>query len=401
VEILGQVASLLERRYHDPSFGGVGLAERLARARSEMQSASSEAATYGVVARLLSGLGDSHTFFVPPGRAAAVDLGWTPRMVGERCLVVEVRPGSEAARHGLRPGDEILAVEGVHPERANLWTTLLLARLVRSRAGVGLTVRVASGEVRDLEVAPGELGARRAASVREFLGSLRQRTRPRPSSRLASAGDVLVWRLSSFDKHGRAVAGGMAAARRHRALVLDLRGNPGGDEGALRRLAGGLLREESPATIGRLRARGRSRPIVTRRWPSSRRFPGPLVVVVDAESASASEVLARTVQLRRRGRVVGDRTAGAVGLSRVHVLVASRGDSFVPYGVSITEASVEMPDGATLETSGVVPDEVALPTPGDLRAGRDPVLARAVALAGGSLDPEAAGRLFPDPPPAR
>ena len=47
-----------------------------------------------------------------------------------------------------------------------------------------------------------------------------------------------------------------------------------------------------------------------------------------------------------------------------------------------------------LEKAGVEPDEIMLPTPADRAARRDPVLARAVAMAGGALSPEDAGRLF-------
>jgi carboxyl-terminal processing protease len=398
-EMLRQVAGLLERRYHDPTFGGVPLAARLARAEAEMRTASSERATYGVVARLLAGLADSHTFFVPPAPAGAVDYGWTPRMMGERCLVADVAEDTDAAARGVRTGDEVLAVEGVRPDRANLWTTLHLARLLRPRPDVELTLRGADGTVRTLPVVARDLAAGQAIAFDDYLSSLRQKLRARVSSRFASAGPVLVWRLSSFDKRGRAIQEGIARARRHRGLVLDLRGNAGGDDRALRRLAGRLLPGAEPVTIGWLRSRSGSRAITAERWNPSRGFPGPLVVVVDSESASASEVFARMVQLHRRGTVVGDRTAGAVGMARVHVILGTRGDRFVPYGVSVTEAALEMPGGARLEKIGVTPDQPVVPTPEDLRAGRDPALSRAVFLAGGSLDAEAAGRLFTGPPP--
>lgn len=54
-----------------------------------------------------------------------------------------------------------------------------------------------------------------------------------------------------------------------------------------------------------------------------------------------------------------------------------------------------LPDGDSLENVGVTPDVVALPTAADLAAGRDTVLAQAVALADGSADPATLSNAFP------
>jgi C-terminal processing protease CtpA/Prc len=79
----------------------------------------------------------------------------------------------------------------------------------------------------------------------------------------------------------------------------------------------------------------------------------------------------------------------------VQLISGSEELSLLPYGFSVTVADVLMKDGKSLERIGVTPDEVILPTQDDLAAGRDPVLARAAAILGASLDATAAGRLFP------
>ena len=70
-------------------------------------------------------------------------------------------------------------------------------------------------------------------------------------------------------------------------------------------------------------------------------------------------------------------------------------DTKIFYSLSVTDADLIMKDGKSLEHAGVVPDEVVLPAAQDLAKGRDPALSRAAAIAGVSIDPAAAGKLFP------
>jgi C-terminal processing protease CtpA/Prc len=65
------------------------------------------------------------------------------------------------------------------------------------------------------------------------------------------------------------------------------------------------------------------------------------------------------------------------------------------YAVSVSEADLIMTDGQSLERLGVTPDEIVLPVAADLASGRDPVLARAAEIAGATLSPEQAAKLFP------
>jgi hypothetical protein len=55
-------------------------------------------------------------------------------------------------------------------------------------------------------------------------------------------------------------------------------------------------------------------------------------------------------------------------------------------------ADLLLSDGKSLQGSSVIPDQLSLPTAEDLRAGKDTVLARAIAEAGGNIDPVAAGK---------
>ena len=119
---------------------------------------------------------------------------------------------------------------------------------------------------------------------------------------------------------------------------------------------------------------------------------------MDSQSASASEVTARVLQIEKRATVIGDRTAGAVmgSIFLRHTLGHELGGvgSFAIYATSITVADLLMSDGVSLEKVGVVPDETVLPTAADLAAERDPALARAITLLGGTMTAEQAGKFY-------
>lgn len=144
--------------------------------------------------------------------------------------------------------------------------------------------------------------------------------------------------------------------------------------------------------LGDIKRRKETKPITAKTRKDV--FTGKLVVLIDSESGSAAELFARMIQLEKRGTVIGDRSAGAVMRSMFHDHQTGL-DVIVPYGVSITDADIIMPDGKSLEHTGVIPDEIKIPTPSDMAAKRDPVLAYAISLVGGKLSPEKAGEMFP------
>ena len=80
--------------------------------------------------------------------------------------------------------------------------------------------------------------------------------------------------------------------------------------------------------------------------------------------------------------------------SQVHYLDSGIGSMLIA-GTSVTMADLVMSDGTSLEKIGVVPDEVMLPTGRDLAESKDPVLAHAAKLAGITITPQDAGKMFP------
>lgn len=145
--------------------------------------------------------------------------------------------------------------------------------------------------------------------------------------------------------------------------------------------------------IGTVQERRKLSPLVAK-GGGNNACTGELYVLVDSRSASASELFARAMQLSGRGKVIGDHTAGAV-MEALYYPLSIGMEIRMLFGVQVTNADVIMADGGRLERIGVTPDELLLPTTADVAASRDPVLARAITLAGVPIDAVRAGALYP------
>jgi C-terminal processing protease CtpA/Prc len=399
VLMLHGVRNDLEKRYYDSTFHGLNLTALFDSAEADVRSAQNNGDIFGIIAATLSRLSDSHTVFLPPARVSQVDYGWTMRMVGDTAFVFTVKPGSDAQASGLRVGEAVLGVERYRPTRRDFTNLIYWFYALSPQDALTLTVRAPEPGaqprrvVARAKVSPGRAildltGHDGGNDIWDLIRRWENVSRAR-ADQFATVGDVLVWQLKSFDNEDQ-MDRGMKRAAGYAGLVVDARNNPGGDERAMLRLIGNLLgRVDTIATIHR---RHEALPLISK--PSSRPYAGKLVVVVDAGSASASEVLARTMQLRHRGTILGDTTAGAVmrSVGQEHQIGA---EIVVFYAVSVTDADVVMADGGRLEKVGVVPDVFVLPTGVDLAAGRDPALAMAITLAGHRIDADSAGRLLP------
>jgi carboxyl-terminal processing protease len=174
-------------------------------------------------------------------------------------------------------------------------------------------------------------------------------------------------------------------------MIFDLRGNGGGSVKMFNRLVGNLF--DRDIKVADWVGRKKFDPQIAK-TRGGNIYKGEVIVLIDAESASASELFARVMQLEKRGRVLGDRSAGSVMVSRYYSHKVGL-DVVSFYGANVTMADLIMADGVSLENTGVTPDQLLLPTGDDLAAGRDPVLARAVEMLGGKLTSEDAGKMFP------
>jgi C-terminal processing protease CtpA/Prc len=389
-EMLKSVAADVQKHYYDIKLHGVDWDTKVREAKKNIDAADSLNSAVSEIAALLDNLNDSHTVFYPPPRTTTQDYGFKMEMIGDHCFVTYVSAGREAEKKGLKVGDEVLAVNDHPASRKNLWRIHYLYSVLRPQPGLRLTLADATGHPRQLEV---------MARIRQILyKSPNERSRDRDDmhhslrARYFERGnDLLVVKFPEFAFSAAEADSILGHMRKHKGVVLDLRGNPGGFADTLDRLLGGIFQYD-PKIYDRV-GRDSTKPVVATGLHHDA-FTDKFAVLIDSKSASASEVFARVVQLEKRGLVVGDRSAGMVMEARFYRHQTAV-DTQAFFGAFITEADLVMADGKSLEHVGVAPDIVILPTARDLANKRDPVLAKAAAMVGGELSPEEAGTAFP------
>jgi len=398
----GEVSDMLRnayeevaKHYYDPKLQGLDWDARYQKYSQKIASVPDLGEGFRVVAAFLSGLKDSHTFFVPPMRAVHYDSGYRYALVGNEAFITQVRPNSDASTK-LHIGDKILGMNGFVVDRRDFEDVRYYFGALSPQMSMKFDLRSPSGELRQAVVAATAKPTKKVMDLTEgqdYVDLVRQKQDEDDAerSRIVGQGDVAIWKLRHFDLDIDQIEKAIAVASKHKALVLDLRGNPGGSIETLRLIAGSLFDHEVKISDLVTRKERDSKPLKASRHGQP--FDGKLIVLVDAGSASCSELLARVIQLEQRGTVIGDKSAGAVMEARYY-RQAMGAETKIFYGVQVTEANLIMSDGKSLEKSGVTPDELLLPTAADLAAGRDPVLAHAVEQAGGKLDAEAAGKMF-------
>jgi C-terminal processing protease CtpA/Prc len=395
--MLRDVAADVKKYYYDPKLHGIDWDAKLRQAQEKIDKADSMDSAVSEIAALLDGLNDSHTRLMLPPRNYMHVYGFNMRMIGDRCYVTRVHGGSDAEQKGLKRGDQVLAVNDLPVTRKSFWRIEYIFQSLRPQPGLRLTLAGESGQQRQLDamakVEPSSIIQYRLhQGINQMVHDWTDEVALLEPQYFEKDDGFLAVRIPAFALSPEGVDRVLGKMRKHKGVVLDLRGNPGGFSETLNRFLGGLF-ENDRKIFDRVR-RDSTKPVsLTGRHRDA--YTGRMVVLIDSGSASASELFARIIQLEKRAFVVGDRSSGMVmeATTHRHEIAVDTGNF---YGAEITISDLIMIDGKSLEHVGVEPDILILPTAQDLAVRRDPVMSKAAGLIGVKMTPEEAGSMFPE-----
>lgn len=253
-------------------------------------------------------------------------------------LVIAPIDDTPAARAGVKPGDIIIAVDGkpLTPEVAD-------GNPLRGAPGSKTVLTVQ----REGAAKPLELTVQRE-TIR--ISSVRGRMLE-PGYGYLRISAFQADTANDFEQQLDKLQAQAAGSKGLQGLVLDLRSNPGGLLTSAVQIADDLLEKG-----GIVSTRGRN-PVADTSFnatPGDRMRGAPVVVLVDAGSASASEVLAAALRDNQRAQVVGSRTFGKGSVQTV--LPLDNGDA-----VKLTTARYYTPSGKSIQARGIEPDVVLKP----------------------------------------
>lgn len=311
---------------------------------------------YGSIKGAVFGLGDPYTSFTDPAENKEFftnlngiyeGIGVEIDFVGDKVVIISPMEGSPAALAGLRPKDEILAIDGQMIAGLALNQ---ITNLIKGPSGSSVVLTI---------FRPGESEAKDYTITRKIMRI--------KSVRLNFQDEIAILKISKFASDTEKLfnaAVNQIIQNASAGIVLDLRSNPGGflDTGvkvANEFLSGGLIVEERFKD-------GHATPFSADGKGKLAKFP--VVVLVDGGSASAAEIVAGALRDNLQAKIIGEKTFGKGSVQEIEEF---------PDGsaLRITVAHWFTPSGTSISANGINPDIVIK---GDGNSGEDVQLQQAI-----------------------
>lgn len=337
--IVDEVWQIVNLEYVDNTFNKVDW--QATRQKLLSKNYTSKEQAYTAIREALKPLGDPYTRFMDPEQFQALTSQTSGELSGvgirlelhektKNLQIVTPIENSPAAKANLQPGDGIVAIDGKATKGMSLEEA---SSLIRGEVGTSVTLRI-SREGK----APFDVKLKRAQiELPAVRYSLKQEGQLRVgyislNEFSAHAPDQMQKAIQELDK------------QKVNAYVLDLRGNPGGLLNASVEIARMWI--DKGLIVRTVDRKGGDQQFSANNTALTKL---PLAVLVDGNSASASEILAGALRDNKRATVVGSKTFGKAVVQSVHSL--SDGS-----GLAVTIQHYYPPNGEDIDHKGIMPD---------------------------------------------
>jgi carboxyl-terminal processing protease len=388
LQVFEAVWSTVNETYFDPEFGGLDWDAVHSRYKPLIIAAKDDEELYDLLNQMLRELNVSHAGVwtedmwpaIEPVGFGRGEIGIDVRLLDDQAVITRVEAGSPAEKAGLRPGFVIQSIKAKSIEQiiADAQEDLSPPYNDQSRIN-SLTLRLLSLIYGD----PGTCVSLAYLDERDELheGCVERIQRPRAatmegiplppfylefeSERLESGVGYIRFNTFHPDLVPDMVEG-VAALQDASGIIIDLRGNPGGNPDTAEQLAAQFLNGQ--VLFGYFRTRDGT---IVRTLTGENVSIGPLVILIDALSYSGSEHFASGMQAVGRAVIVGERSPGGAIAMNVAIL---------PNGAQLgyPVAQLLAPDGIVVEGRGVIPDITVALERSQLLAGIDAQLQAAI-----------------------
>jgi carboxyl-terminal processing protease len=337
--VVDEVWQIVNQEYVDNKFNNVDW--QATRQQLLSKNYTSKEQAYDAIRKALEPLGDRYTRFMTPEQFQALTSQTAGELSGigirmglndqtKSLMVVEPIENSPAAKAGIKAGDGIVAINGKSTKGMSLEEA---SSLIRGEAGTSIKLQMSrEGKgVFDISLTRAQI---ELASVHY---SVKQEGQLR-------VGYISLNEFSSHAAEQMQKAIKNLNDQKVNAYVLDLRGNPGGLLHASVEIA--RMWMENGAIVRTVDRKG-GKEVFSANHTALTQLP--LAVLVDGNSASASEILTGALKDNKRATVVGSQTYGKAVVQSVHSL--SDGS-----GLAVTISRYYPPSGADINQKGITPD---------------------------------------------
>ena len=371
LNVFYELAAPIPSLYVYPDLNGLDWPAIVARYRAKVEAGLDTETFYTQMGNLINELGDDHSQFESPAQVAAsnaelaghndyvgIGVQILPLPAKGLLSILQVFPGSSADHAGLKPHDNLLAVDGL-PLVKNGVASAQLVRGPACSAAV-LTVQTPGGAPRNVTLL--------RYDIKTSIPIIASLVTTHDGSRIG-----YIYLPSFFDE---TIPGQVRQALEQfgslDGLILDNRMNPGGSSDVIEPILGYF----TDGILGNFVSRTDSRHMKVSADPVGNSQNVPLVVLVGVDTVSFGEIFSGILQDIGRAKVVGQTTLGNVEILNSHDL--SDGSRLW----LAQERFVELHSQADWEKTGIIPDFQAYADWDTFTFENDPSIAAAVSLLG-------------------